>query len=258
MLLLAKILISITTVLGLVFISERVSPKWGGLLAGLPLGTGIFIFFYSIEQGIEFTRDGIPFGIASLAGSMALNMGFYLGAKISQQKFWHIFSASFFGIAAFFIVSFVISQFKISLLTGIILFLIATALSILFFRHVEEHKGHTPAKVTLELILFRCIFIVTLVLTITTIAAKIGPEWSGIFASFPVNGFPLYFILAFHYGDKLYPVVFKHLSYSFSNLCLFYLLVFWLFPILGVYWGILASYSLCFGYLFLLSKVKSH
>jgi hypothetical protein len=70
-----KITVSVAIVLALIFISEK-SPRLGGLLAGLPIGTGIMIFFYGIGQEINFIIQGIPYGISGLASSLAFAVGY--------------------------------------------------------------------------------------------------------------------------------------------------------------------------------------
>jgi hypothetical protein len=94
-LIILKTVVSILAVLGLVYISEK-NPKIGGLLAGLPLGTGIVIFFYGIEQGPHFVMQSIPYGISGLVSSLSFIIGFYKRGKyFIKQPVLHVTSALF-------------------------------------------------------------------------------------------------------------------------------------------------------------------
>ena len=254
---LLKILVSVFIVLGLVFISER-NPKIGGLLVGLPLGTGIMIFFYSIEQGIPFVLQGIPYGICGLVGSLSFGIGFYLGGKFFiKNPVLHVISALCGGFFAFLCISTLITLCKITLLISLVIFLIGMSFAVYFFKHIPQHKKTMPKRFRISALIFRTIFVVIIVLTVTALAQKIGTRWAGFMASFPTTLCPLLIILAYSDKDELYPNVLKHFSFSVTTTVFFYLLVLWLFPILGIYYGIVVIYLLCFLYLYTLNKIKN-
>jgi len=251
-----KTIISIVVVLALIFVSER-NPKLGGLLAGLPIGTGIMIFFYSIEQGTSFVVQGIPYGISGLVSSLSFTVGFYLGGKqFTNRPILHVTTAFLSGLLAFFVVGYVVSILKINLITSLIIFIAGTTLAILFFRHIPIDKKSIPKKLTLSTVLFRSLFVTITVLLITGVAKIIGVQWAGIMASFPTGLSPLLIVLAYSYENELYPTVLRNFSYSITTLTVFYLLVLWLFPLMGVCYGSLIAYLVCFVYLYFLSKIK--
>jgi len=152
---LLKSIISSVVVLILIFISER-NPKLGGLLAGLPIGTGIVIYFYAIEQNIDFVIKGIPFGIAGLVSSLAFTIGFYLGGKMnSKTPIISTLFSSVFGILMFFLVSFSLIHLNINLSTSLFNFLIGLIISVLSFRNIKNNIEITPKKNTITTVLFR-------------------------------------------------------------------------------------------------------
>ena len=128
--------------------------------------------------------------------------------------------------------------------------------SLIFYRSVPEGNKIKIKEFKFGVLIFRILFVVAIVLTITELAHIIGSKWAGIIASYPTTLSPLLIILAYSYKHEIYPVLLKHLSYSFSTITLFYLLVLWLFPIFDVYIGFIISYIICFAYLFLLSKLN--
>lgn len=255
-LIILKTTISIAVVLVLIFISER-SPKSGGLLAGLPIVTSIMIFFYGIEQGTNFVIQGIPYGISGLVSTLSFAIGFYLGGKyFINRPLIHVTTAFISGLFMFFAAGYLISLFNINLSISLIIFAIGTTLAIFFFKHIPIDKKLIPKKLTISTILFRSLFVTATVLIITGTAKIIGAEWAGIMASFPTGLCPLLIILAYSYKNEVYPTVLRNFSYSITTLVVFYLLVLWLFPKMGVYYGTLISYIICFVYLYFLSKIK--
>ncbi|MBT6121384.1 MFS transporter [bacterium] len=252
-----KTIISIVAIYGLIFISER-NPKLGGLLAGLPLGVGIMIFFYGIEQGIDFVILGIPYGVSGLVSMLAFTIGFYWGGKrFLDRPLLHVASATLFGLIAFFCVSYGISLVEVTLISSLVIFLGGFMFSVLFFKYIpiDTNSIASPKKMTLLTGVFRVVFVVAFVLFFTGIASLIGSKWAGIMASFPITLCPLLIILAYSYKDEVYPVVLKNFSYSIATLVVFYLFVFGLFPIIGVYLGTLISYLICLIYVFFLKKI---
>lgn len=253
----AKVCLSVFLVVGLVLIAER-NPKIGGLLAGLPLGTGIMVLFYSIELGIPFVLQGIPYGIAGLVSALSFGMGFYLGGKLwIRHRFGHILSALIGGSFAFLGSGLLIEKIPMQLHTSVLIFGCGTVLAIRFYKHVLPPTIHPPRPFSWNQMMFRAVIVTGIVLLITGIAEQVGPQWAGILASFPTVLCPMLVILAFGYQNALYPSVLKHFSYSISTLSIFYLLVWWLLPTLGLVYGLISCYLICFVYLFSLNKVKT-
>lgn len=255
-LIIIKIIVSVLIVLGLIFISER-NSKLGGLIVGLPLGTGIMVFFYGIEQGVDFVIKAVPYGIAGMVSTIFFGMGFYIGGRLFKQyRLLNVFTSYITGLIIYLLSSLALSTININLLISMVIFFVGFLIAILFYRHVPEGQKVKVNKFSFGVLLFRILFVVAIVLTITELANIIGAKWAGIIASYPTTLSPVLIILAYSYKNEVYPVLLKHLSYSFSTIAFFYLLVLWIFPYTGVELGTLISYIICFGYLYLLSKLN--
>jgi hypothetical protein len=255
-LIIIKTVVSITVVLLLVFVSER-NPGLGGLLAGLPIGAGMMVFFYGTEQGVGFAVQGIPYGISGLTSSLSFAVGFYIGGKnFMDRPLFHVAVASLSGLTAFFIVGYLISIFKIDLVASLLIFAAGVIPVVAFFRNIPVKRKSIPKKLNFLTVLFRTLFVAAVVLLVTGIAKIIGHRWSGIMASFPTGLCPLLMILAYSYKDELYPVVLSSFSFSVTTLVVFYLSVSVLFPSTGVFCGTLIAYVICLAYLYLLHKIK--
>lgn len=255
MLFIIKIAISIIAVTGIVFISER-NSKIGGLVTGLPVGVGILMFFYALEQDTTFAISGIPYGIAGLTSTLAFGVGFYLGGKLFQQnKFLHAASSTCCGISVFFVSGFMISLVNINLPTGIGIFLVGMLLSLLFFTVVAKNRKIQPQQYSLAILVFRALFVASAVIVITGAAAVLGPKWAGIMASFPSTLCPVLIILAYNYNDEIYPNLLKHFSYGISNLVVYYISILLLYPAYGIYSGTFFAYLICLVYLYALNTI---
>ena len=253
MLILIKIILSVSIVLVLVYISEK-SPKFGGLLAGLPLSVGIFVYFYAKQEGIPFLIHSIPYSIAGLSSNLIFTMGFYLGGKLFKNKrVLNTLSAFSIGAIVFLVSGYFITLFHFTLLTSLIFFLITMTISILFFIRTTTAINNLSAKNTSIAIAFRAFFATVLILTITSLTNLVGPKWAGVLAASPVMLGSVVIILIFTYRDEIYPKILKHFSYSVSILALYFLLALWLYPTIGIAFGTVIAYIVCFVYLYLLS-----
>ncbi|HRX16909.1 MAG TPA: MFS transporter [Spirochaetota bacterium] len=253
-----KIIISVTVILALIYVSER-NAKLGGIFAGLPIGTGIMVFFYAIEQGNNFMLASIPYAISGLSSTLAFTAGFYLGGKFFVNRpVIKILSSLICSMICYFLVSYMISLININLLKSLIIFSLSTLIANLFFSHIPAQKKIAVKKLTVCSISFRIIFITMSILVITGLANTIGSKWAGIMASFPSALCPLLLVLAFLYDDQLYPSVIKSFSYSITTISIFYLFILWLVPITGLFIATALTYLICFFYIYLLNLVLNN
>ena len=259
---LIKVLISIIAISFLIFISER-KPKIGGLLSGLPIGTGIITFFNAIEQGSKFVVDGLPYAILGLLSSLFFTIGFYIGGKFFMRiSYVNTLIAFTFGISFFLIIGYSITFFQANILVSSMLFLIGVVGSAFFFKSIKENNGTTNRNRSYSSIVFRVIFVAILIVIITGIAKFAGPKWAGILASFPTVLAPVLMVLCYFHQDRIYPTVIKNFTFGITTLLIFYITISYTFINFEIYIGIFISYLSCFVYLFLLSAtinmMKNH
>ncbi|MBN2436412.1 MAG: MFS transporter [Spirochaetes bacterium] len=250
-----KIIISVTVILALIYISER-NAKLGGIFAGLPIGTGIMVFFYSIEQGNNFMLASIPYAISGLSSTLAFTAGFYVGGKLFVNRpVIKILSSVICSLICYFSVSYLISLINITLLKSLVIFSASTFIASIFFSHIPVQKKIAVKKLTVWSIVFRIAFITLAILIITGVANTIGSKWAGIMASFPSALYPLLLVLAFLYGDQLYPSVIKSFSYSITTIAVFYLAILYLVPVAGIFTATAISYLICSIYIYTLNRL---
>lgn len=261
MLIIIKLTLSILMVLGLIYISEK-SPRLGGLFSGLPLSVGIFTYFYAQQNGVGFLVNSMPYAIAGFANTLLFTIGFYLGGKLyANRRFLNTISATIVALIIYFISGYFVTLLNLNVLLGFVIFILSMIVSIIFFSQVPKTTNVTKKNTSKPLnkiivILFRIVFVSVLVLLITGVSKSVGHQWAGIFSSFPVMLASVCTVLIFSYGAQIYPNVLKHFSYGVSILVIYDLLIFWLYPIIGINWGTVVAYIICFIYLALLNKLN--
>ncbi len=254
---LIKSVVTAFMILLLVYITER-NPRIGGIIAGLPGATAVMMFFFAKEQGIEFALSGLPYAIAGLSGSTSFAIGFYVGGHLyTSNTTVQAIIASIAGLGAFLATSIYVTSIQnLTFVKSLLIFVISVSTMIIFFYHVPSEKKVDTKKRTLLEIIILFSFVVGFVVFITELAKVLGPEWSGVMASFPTGPAPLLVILLLSYGNEVYPTMLKSLARSITTIVIFYLLLVGLLPLIGLYAGFFASYVLCIVYLYIINKSK--
>ncbi len=262
---LSKILVSIVIVLLLAEITKRVNPLLGGILAGLPLGAGLSVYFVSASAGIEFVTKGIPWAIAGVASSILFCLGYLMTGKSERFKsnLLNTLVSSLSGICSFFIFALIIRQLQLNIWTACAIFIFIYLINIFAVNKIPGiKKGGTSSKASSFAILLLRGAVVGIIITIITgIATLVGARWTGILSSFPSTLFPLLLVLQYEEGNKLYPGVIYGFSYSAITLVIFYISCLLLLPRLGLNLGFIAIYAISFLFIYffnrLLNSVRS-
>ncbi len=248
-----KALVGIVVVLGLIYVSENLSPRIAGIIGGTPIGaTAVVLFFYGIEHGIGYVQEAIPWTIGGLGIELGgFYVAYFLGSRIfksSRHTLVHVAAS-------------LVCSFAVLLVMGSLLALntltIGSALSIFFIGYfignsvaqlIPPHEPMEKRTLTITLHIIRIAFVVALILLITSAPLVLSHRWSGILASFPATIFPLLLILQLTYKNAMFPTIIKNISWSTSTLVVYILMVYLLYPVLGVYGGTIASFMISLSY----------
>jgi hypothetical protein len=159
--------------------ARRWGPTIGGWFAGLPLTSGPVSVFLALEQGRPFAATAARNSILGLIGVAAF------GVAYSRAALW----LGPFGCLAVGFTTYAIATIASQALhlgpwptfALVCLVLVAALLALPRARAPE-----TPTAPPWWDLPFRIVAATTMVLTITTAAAKLGPTWSGLLSPFPV------------------------------------------------------------------------
>jgi hypothetical protein len=244
-------------VVALAEISGRVGPALGGILSGLPLGTGIMVYFISREQGTAFMIQGIPWGIAGLSASLVFCTAYLWTALKIGRRFLSVLMASIAGFLLFLAVGILIINLKLNLPLSLVCFLAVFSGNMIFVRKLAKPRtGIDKTKSSFSRMIIRGMAAGIIILLTTGFAAVFGPKWSGIFSAFPATLYPLLIILHIESGNKIFPLVIREFSFSISTLAVFFMLCFILLPAFGLNRGFLIVYGSCLFYLFMITKLR--
>jgi hypothetical protein len=236
--------ISLATMAG-----ERLGSRIGGLFTNLPSNILISLLFMALTRGNAYAAEAS----ASVPVGMAVDTLFLL-AFISFLPFgtWiGLLSALLVWIAAAFLA---IRLPPLSLGAGIAFY---AAICVIAFAIVEfalrvraVPKKPNPFRISTALV--RALFAGTIVASAVAVAQFAPPYATGILATFPAVLLSTMVILVRGQGRDFARATGKVLILSSSNIIIYALAVCFLFPLVGAWWGSLASFILAAGYVSLL------
>lgn len=160
-----------------------VARKWGesvgGWIVGLPLTSGPVSLFLALEQGPAFAAHAAQ---SALWGAVGVAVFCLAYARFSLRFAWP--ATSLWTLFCYGIAVYAFSFFHWSLLLTFAASLLFLKLTLLLIRLPREVALHTPPP-RWDLPLRMCAATV-MVLALTTGAERLGPEWSGLLAPFPI------------------------------------------------------------------------
>jgi hypothetical protein len=250
-LILAKILVTFLTVVLLAKVAERLGPRYAGLLAGFPLGTGIALYFFGWQQGPQYAADSAVYTLAGLGSALCLAWGYWQVIKRRPGLLWMPVAIAA-GLGCFFLSSLLLHQLPSSRWLAALVIVSAIVLFRWLFRAIPDASMGTPrvlpgGKTTT--LLFRAGMATATILMITTLANVLGPDQAGLLAAFPVSYFPLLLILHITWGAPALAVTIRHYPDGLGSLAVYALAVSYLYPLLGLHIGTAASLALAVMYL---------
>jgi uncharacterized membrane protein (GlpM family) len=246
-----KILLSAGMVVAITLTAERVSARLAGVMAGFPLGAGLTLFFLGLEQGPVFAAES---ALWSIQGILAV-LGFcwcyrMMAVKLSSaSRMVSLPCSCFTGLAGYFVTAAIIKVLPANTLLrtcGVLLLLLPPAIA---FRKSAPEKIREKTAVTCPMLMVRAVFASLVILTVTGLAASVGPAWSGLLAAFPTVILPSVMILHFNYGGGSVPSFFRDTPLALPAIIVFSLAVHWSFPHLGLTCGTILSYGAALLYL---------
>lgn len=160
---------------------RRFGPSIAGLLSGLPVIAGPIIAVLWLEQGADYAAQVAQM---LLVGLTPLAAYLWLFARLAQRRSW--MSCLLGGWAAFLLLAFLCLclSFPVWLLAGVALLSLGAVGVMLPRSHAEPASAGLPR---IEL-LARVIAAFALVFGLTSVSGRLGAQWTGMLAAFPVAG----------------------------------------------------------------------
>lgn len=238
---LAKVVISVSMVLGLGVVAVRVSPKVAGLLAGYPLGTALALFFIGLEISPLFAAESAVHTLAGFTATMALGAGYWLCGR--KQGLQGALRGTAGAIAIWFAVSLVLAQFDFTRLTGTLFTLCAIVLFSWVFRRIPDSVATMRQPFSWRALCIRALVATLIIFAITSMAHWVPAAWAGMLAAFPITMLPFLLILHVSQGPAPTATVIKHYPMGLGSLLCYALCVSYTYEAWGLALGTLAGFG---------------
>ena len=159
--------------------ARRWGPRVAGLLTALPLVTGPALLFFALEQGAAFAAEAARGALVALVAVAAAGLAYAWAAR--RAPWWGSVIAAWASFTALTVALRPVRLGPVAALAA------AWASFALVPRLLPAAAGRaaTPPPWAWDLPL-RMLSAMALILTVTGLARRIGPEWSGAFTPFPV------------------------------------------------------------------------
>jgi uncharacterized membrane protein (GlpM family) len=249
MIIVIKIVVTSLMVLGLSWLSERISPRVAGVFAGLPLGIAVSLFFIGVEQGPSFAAEASLSALGGLGASVIFCFAYWRFSATLRR--WNIALTSVLSLAVFLVAAALIGFLPQNRWLLKIVTLVITAVALFVFRRISEADPAQRKQVTVTplILLVRAALATAIVLAITGLASVIGEKWSGLLSGFPITLYPVLLIVHATYSEGEAHGIIQAFPYGVGSLIICAFAGSYLLVQLGVYWGMALSILLAAIYL---------
>jgi hypothetical protein len=179
--LLIKMLATAGIVVSASLIAERTGPLFAAMVATLPVSAGPVYFFLALDHGDAFIATAAVGSMGSNTATAAFSLIYVLAAQ-------RLGVAASLGLAfsgwCLMLLVFKTVEPSFAALLGVTL--LAFPLMHAVAKPYLAAKPLTPPRLAWYAIPLRALFVSVLVAAVTTLSFRIGPQWSGYFATLPV------------------------------------------------------------------------
>lgn len=234
-LLLYKAIAVVTLVLLLTIIAEKVSPKFSGILSGLPVGSSITLIFFAIEFGVNYVQKTALYNIHGLFAALGFSIGYYI-STFYNGRFGILYSL-FLSLLSYFTIAFILSFIPPHIvLTPLIIFTLLI-ISAIYFSKKEDFKITKKSKITTIDILARVILTVGIFMIISNLPKYVPTNIAGIFSSFPTILLPLMLIIHFNHSNLQARTIIKNTPFGLTSVVVYSFTVYLTYPTIGIFLG---------------------
>lgn len=194
---------------------RRWGPEVAGWLAGLPLLTGPILFLLALENGPVFTAAAATVSLSAVFGAVAFSLTY---ARVCARRSPALSLLA--GLGSWTCAALLLTQLPLNNFVSLGIALLTLAIAPKLFPRVSA-PILTAALPKRELPL-RMLAGAALTLAVTSLAAAIGPSWSGMFAVFPVLSIVLAVFSHRASGPAFATILLKAMIwglYAFTSFC---------------------------------------
>jgi hypothetical protein len=194
--LVAKILLAPTFVVGASLVARRYGARIGGLVGGLPVVAGPILLVFALSHGRAFAAEAAA---GTLLGIVSLLAFILVYARVAGRMRWG--ASLILGWGAFFAMTGALSTVTVSAGVALVLVLAAVGLALRALPRAQDARQSTAKLPAWDLPL-RALSALALVLALTALAGQLGAKLSGLLAPFPVVASVLAVFTHAQYGEQ--------------------------------------------------------
>jgi uncharacterized membrane protein (GlpM family) len=178
--LVAKILLAPSFVVGASLIARRYGARIGGLVGGLPVVAGPILLVFALSHGSAFAAEAAR---GTLLGIVSLLAFIVVYAHLASRASWG--ASLLLGWGAFFAMTAALSTLALGADSTLAVVLVAVVIALLI---LPQALARQPSSVRLPAwdLPLRALSALALVLALTAVAGQLGAKLSGLLAPFPV------------------------------------------------------------------------
>jgi uncharacterized membrane protein (GlpM family) len=248
-LLLYKFCLSAGVVVLLSFVAEKISPRWAGVLSGFPTGTAITLYFYGLENGLEFAGRSAIYNMVGLVAMQMCIYCYFLAGKAYTKL--SLATAVCGAILGYGVTATILSKLSVTLFMAIVIPIASFFFFWKLFQPIGTRTIQDSIKTGWGVIVARAVFAALIISVITGISRLVGEPWAGLFSAFPTTLFPLLLIIHYSYGGEYAYAIIKHVPEGLGGLLVYSLIIYIVYPHINLYGGILLAFGGALIYLLL-------
>lgn len=220
-------------------LAEKLGSSIGGLIANLPSNILIGLLFIALTQNIEFVKQAVP----GIPVGMLIDT-LFLAVFIVGLKYGVLIAVSA-SLLIWFLLAFLASEFwSAGLILNCLVYLIVT---VTVYFSIHHWMTLPPSKRLIKRysglqVLIRALFAGSVVASVVVIARFAPPYLVGIVATFPAVLLSTMVILAINQTPTFARATGKILLLSSSNIVVYGIAVYHLYPLLGITGGTVVSF----------------
>ncbi|MET0868043.1 MAG: hypothetical protein ABWY35_08070 [Pseudorhodoplanes sp.] len=199
-----KMAVTAGFVIAATVIAERAGPLIGALIVTLPISAGPAYVFVALDHDAQFVARAALASVLNNVPTILYTVGFVLLA----QRFGATASVGA-GLAIWLLSAFVLNQMSWPLIPAILLNVVAVAVLLPVVRRFQDVVIPRLPLGPSELVL-RAVIVAILIAMVVTLSFSVGPELTGMIASFPATFTSTMIILQRRVGGKAAAAVMAH------------------------------------------------
>ena len=199
---------------------------------------------------MKFAAESSLFNLVGMLSMQVFIYLYFVSSKKNSRI--SIILSSIIATIGYLAVTFLLKQYQFKFLTALIIPIISIPLFNYLFKKIEDSRIKKKVKLGPKIIIIRAFIASLVIILLTSIAQLVGPEWAGLLSAFPTTLFPLILIIHSTYGKEHAHTIIKNVPKGQWSMIIYVASVFFLYPLLGVYFGTLISYSFVIIYLLVL------